>query len=1181
MRERINRLARGILDAEMPQLVCEPEIIDEKVRAGEKLRGDLFINSRNGLRGKGLIYSSDPRVKAEKESFGGLRNRISYLVDTTQLQDGEDLEGSFYFVTNGGELEVPYSFHACAEESDSILASLKTAEEFAALARRDYDMALRLFEYRDFVKAPFLKDPSARALYDGLRAQSSRHLGLEQFFLGLKVKEPVLLSLEESSRDYPLVSSLLQDEIVIRRKNWGYLPVQILIQGDFIQTGRRTLTDEDFVQDVCTVSYEINPGIMHGGINSGSITFRTPGQSLTLQITAHGRAAEGKNPAARYLNYHKYRLAYEASGRTSEELAARITEEVEQWKILGIRELTAKLMEAEWDAGQGRYEDAAADLEAVRDEVMARRGEDPGLFCIYQYISLMIDPDGIRSQSLQRLLSKLVEEKKADILLMSLYIECNSDYFYENPAEEIRLLKTLSGHSPYRYLRLVRVWNSAPETLDRYGELEAQALYMGARLAMIAPDLQERLLVLADAGRPEGSREILLRTLKRLYAQQPSDRLLQTICSLMIRCGHRSKEDFTWYQQALDKDLDLTRLYEYYLYSLPEDDQEMIPRKVLLYFSYSGDMDRRSKEILYANIVRYLDTSTALYKEYERRISEFAAEELLAGHMNARLALIYREILCADMIDEKIAAILPSILRSFRIVAKNPQMRAVVVCYEELTAQSVYPLQDGMAYIPVYSDKVVLLLQDAYGNRYADQSILRTRALDKPELEEVCRRISPDQSLALLARCSRALTEEQLTEEELEAMVTALRTLELHPLYRQKLQARLLTEILHMPEAGERIDPDILLTSVRPELMDRTEKTLCLQALIHLEAMEQAGDFYFARTPALPDEDKALLASYAVLHGSWSPENTMDLAIWAFRAGIADEAVLDHLCEHWNGSCQEMYDLLRTAIRRHVETYDLEERLLAQMLFCENLTWMDRVFAAYAGRKNASETLVKAYFTMKCAQYFLEDKPLSEEIFHYLEELVLQIRDRSRLSTIYLLTLTRYYAEKGELTQEERDLCQEVLTILIDEDLIFPYFRELDGIVKVPSVIMDKAMIQYKGSREDRLELMTRVLPMEEEYHRDEISKVFQGIWVAKKILFEGEIEEYQIYRIEGGERLLVQEGSVSCSRRGSSEEGTRYQLLNRMTLCRGVGDEEGLKQTMEEYVKRTAAVEEMFRLMP
>ena len=288
MRERINRLAKGIIEMEEPVLTIQPSVIDEEIRAGEKIRQELLANSDNGIHAKGLVYSSNPRVKVLNSSFGGTRSHIGYEVDGKYLEYGDTIEGAFYLVTNGGEKEVPYSFRVETGNSGKILSQLKEPRDFAALARRDYDLALRLFEFRDFTEAPFMQDIHIRAVYDGLHGQGNRFGQLEQFFIALGIKDPVRLSVDRLNREYYAADAMISDVVEIKKTGWGYLPVSIKIEGGFIQSLKRTITDEDFEGGVCRFPYEINPALLHGGKNFGSITLETMYEVIRVTVEAHG-----------------------------------------------------------------------------------------------------------------------------------------------------------------------------------------------------------------------------------------------------------------------------------------------------------------------------------------------------------------------------------------------------------------------------------------------------------------------------------------------------------------------------------------------------------------------------------------------------------------------------------------------------------------------------------------------------------------------------------------------------------------------------------------------------------------------------------------------------------------------------------------------------------------------------
>ena len=69
--------------------------------------------------------------------------------------------------------------------SGSALERLKTAEDYARLAKKDLDLALQLFEYQDFIQAPFMEDGLCRTIYDGLKGRPGRRNLLEEFLVAL------------------------------------------------------------------------------------------------------------------------------------------------------------------------------------------------------------------------------------------------------------------------------------------------------------------------------------------------------------------------------------------------------------------------------------------------------------------------------------------------------------------------------------------------------------------------------------------------------------------------------------------------------------------------------------------------------------------------------------------------------------------------------------------------------------------------------------------------------------------------------------------------------------------------------------------------------------------------------------------------------------------------------------
>ena len=63
MKEKISRLARGIIDASVPEIRISREKIEDVIPCDGIYRGDFRIVSGNQLAFRGLIYSTNPKVR--------------------------------------------------------------------------------------------------------------------------------------------------------------------------------------------------------------------------------------------------------------------------------------------------------------------------------------------------------------------------------------------------------------------------------------------------------------------------------------------------------------------------------------------------------------------------------------------------------------------------------------------------------------------------------------------------------------------------------------------------------------------------------------------------------------------------------------------------------------------------------------------------------------------------------------------------------------------------------------------------------------------------------------------------------------------------------------------------------------------------------------------------------------
>ncbi|MCB7095865.1 DUF5717 family protein, partial [Enterocloster sp. 210928-DFI.2.20] len=831
----------------------------------------------------------------------------------------------------------------------------------------------------------------------------------------------------------------------------------------------------------------------------------------------------------------------------------------------------------------GREDNASLALDDARDHVLAHREKQVELYCFYQYLRLEIKPSVQQKESLVRYIRKLLWEDGEIRPYLFLMLVKLDETMAQNPLELYRSMASLFNQgccSPFLYASACRLMEAHPDLFVRLGDFEIQTLYLGVQKGIVS-----RVTALKAAGLALGLkhyRKLVERLFTKLYQTYEEQEILEAVCSLLIKGDCKEKDAFAWYEKALEQGVNLTRLYEYFLYSLPEDYGHLLPKEVLLYFSYDKDLDGHSRQMLYRNILEYMNPSAELYQNYTRHMEQFAMEQLFQSRINRSLAVIYEHMIYKDMIDSRVARVLPGILKSCRIRCGDSRMKYVIVRYEELEDEEAFLLEDQSAYVPLFSERSVLLFQDAYGNRYLDVKHWKVSVMDRPELLAQCYEVYPDHPMLKLSECRDIVNRGVETDEEAALLEEIVTQMHLSPAFEGRLM-QAVTDY-YCQKASEDKDGDgvfncaYLVQIDKKPMAVRQRQQIC-ETLISQNYMREAynmirdyGSQYIS-TPRLMK-----LCTKTILMNLFDQDDLLlGLSHQVFCQGCYDSVILDYLCEHFNGTVSQMYEVLIQGVREHVETYDLEERLLGQMLFTGCCDQMDSVFELYMKRKTTKEMVVKAYFTQKSVQYFLEEKDMDQRVFEYLKQAVGNTFDKDRMPTIYLLALTRYFSTLDKVDGGDAELLKTMTSLLLEEGLVFPYTRELSKHIPVPEDIMDKAMVEYRGRKDAHPELQVRILPEETGFHSEDIRRVYQGIFVKQKVLFEGEIMEYRIYDYLDGHRRLAAEGQVECDHKLEGKENSRFACLNEMGAAIKDRDDSRLLNAMEDYLKKSAALGRLF----
>ena len=270
--------------------------------------------------------------------------------------------------------------------------------------------------------------------------------------------------------------------------------------------------------------------------------------------------------------------------------------------------------------------------------------------------------------------------------------------------------------SPVIYLEALALLNGNPALLRKLNSFELQVLNFGVRQDAVNDSLIEQLLYLS--GRVREYSPLLGRILRRLYEKKKDVRILQEVCSLLIKGSKTGPDAFTWYQMGVESHLRITNLYEYYMASVDLDAVLELPKVILMYFSFQSNLDYEHSAFLYAYLLKHRKDYEELYEHYEPRMERFVIDQIQKQHINRHLAILYQEFLSPAIVTEAMAKPLSRLLFAHMVRVDDSRMRKVIVSQPGNLILSETPLQNGTAWVAVYGNDYTIAFEDAYGNRF-------------------------------------------------------------------------------------------------------------------------------------------------------------------------------------------------------------------------------------------------------------------------------------------------------------------------------------------------------------------------------------------------------------------------------------------------------------------------------
>lgn len=1175
MKEQINRYARGAFEYEPLSAKIEPEMIIATAKKNTLQReksssiagsscsvgyeGSICITEENGRELKGLVYSTNNRVKLMTDRFVGIENTIHYEVDVEGIDTGDCIEGSIIAVTNGGQRVVSYEFQVTAGSYPSQAGEISNLFQFANLARDNVNEALKIFADDSF-PGVFLKDDlSMCKLRDELMCGSDIKTALEEFLIAVHKKSVVNISLDRDEMTLDAFDGEIAANVIVSKNVWGRISLDVDVDGDFIYADRTHITEQDFTGGKLEYRFYMKSSLLHGGMNLGRLTFSTPFEKKTLIVRVDNTKEnarkldnmfEKRNIVTLMRTYMNFRLNRISAGQWTAASAKALDE------LLRMDEdnpycclFMSQILITDNKANEAKYY-----LECARDEAVAGRERDEVLYCYYLYVSTLYNKDRAYAIETAQTVKDIYENGSSDwrILWILLYFDVEMSKNKSLKLLRIKEQFNKGMRSPALFLEACLILNEQPLLLRVLNDFEIHVLLYGCRENIV----EERLLKQAAglALNYEGKQRLLFRLLTQMYGIFEDDSVLEAICGILIRNGMKGSRYIGWYEKGIDRGIRVTRLFEYYLASRDMCDYSPLPKMVLLYFGYNNELDRRLRAYLYANIIKNKSENSQIYSNYSERIREFALEELGRGTADVNTGIILDEYMKKEMISSENAKGTARILFTYRISVENPSIKNVYVGHKELISYEKYPLENGCAYVAIYTDEPCICFEDGFGRLYKDTVEYRLERVYLNELliKQLMPYMEQDLMLSLyFCEKSRSYKEKQ---PELISMYGRLGIdTRLQKNYRRQLVSQVIDYYYDNYEdekLGKLLASQQSAGIFESDILNEVHKIKLIELLIIFGKYDDAYELLKEVSFEGINPKRALrLCDYMIDRfkrneiDSGQKDRLVRLSYYVFSKGRISNTLLEFLNKYYNGSDERMLKLWETACENGVDAYELEERIICQLLFagdyCEGL---HRVFASYKDN-GASERIVEAYIAYGSYMYFVKDRDVNSCVFEYIEAWLLAQRD---VISLCRLALLKYYSTCEVLDDDRISIAHELVDEMTSKGYIFSFFMPFAKYFPLPYRIVDKTVAEYRANPEHRV-VFHYAEHDSGQYTAVDMKNMYAGVFVKSFVLFHDDCIDYYITEETKNGELTTPKNILRYTNDAAGTLSCRFDRLNEL----------------------------------
>lgn len=1187
MKEKITQLSKGIFEYELPQMMLSEEKIEFEVESGKEYRGTLTVKNNKNVEMKGLVYSSTHIFHIENSSFVGRENKISYVFYAKEFEEKQNITGAITIVSNCGEITVPFTIHIITPYIETKIGKIDNLFHFANLAKVDWTEAAHLFKSKEFEKIFLHRDTENKVIYRSLMKGISTSQALEEFLIAINKKPRIEISVDKTEKKYKLQEETIADKIILTKNHWGYIEIKVSTDCEFVIPDHKMIWGDNFIGNSFVLDIVLNPAKMCHGVNRGKIFLQTVSQTIEINVEAEcnkeivridtDRRKKNELSASLVDNYLQFRTNHITAEEYVQKTGAILSslEKIEYTKNLELFKIHSFLI-------QGEEEKAKELLDLLEEEKEKLENEQIDVFCGYMYLKALVSKQESDVDEAVKMISKHYKQeyRKWNILWYLLFLDKR---FESNKTAKLRAIREQfehGCHSPVLYYEVCSLYNESPGMLRELDSFNMQVLNMGIKLQCLTERVTDIFVSLA--GKQKNFNPLIFKNLTKLYEQYGKNEILGSICSMLIKGEKTGEEYLKWYHLGVEKKLKITDLHEYYMYSLEDDKGELLPLEIYLYFKHGNILPEKKKALLFVNIIHYREDYPRIYAEYQSQIVAFAKSQLALHRIDSKLAFLYRDCLELELFTDEDKKHLPYIMFMHKITCKNPKMTGIYIAHKECKKEQYVAIENGEALIPLYTENVKLFFADANGNRYVKyvQEYTLEKLIPFEKYAADCYDLEIRNEMLLMYLLEQ-VERYQYGGEKYASVQYMIDDSKLREGYQRKYQMNRVRyyydhyEEEKLEEMLQNMDISAMYRSDRIEIME-----IGITRGLYVKVFEEILKFGYLGidvkkimhlcSKILQKNELEIMANPEAM------ELLREMCYYVFQKGKYDQYILEYLVDGYIGTTKEMFMIWCEAKEKEMQTEDLEERLLGQMLFAESyIADSTGVFISYY-KKGENYLLKKAFLNYSAYKYLLFDRVTKKEIFDIIKKELLHEKDEA-----YMLALLKYYSSLEQLSEEQKKLADYYLNQCVEEGKIFPFFKNFKNKIDLPGEVADRQMVEYKTNPEHivKIHYLIEDEQKNQEFITETMENVYQGMFVKSFTLFYNEVLQYYITETDGIDENITESIMVKVDADFDAEED-RYNQLNLMLMAQEVQDEKTLLELIDNYIRTDYAANEAFKML-